>query len=259
MVRAVKAVSTYRGRDPRDFSLFAFGGNGPVVAAEIANLLEMREILVPPHPGVFSAHGLLLSHIEHEATQAFLTRLAATTREEMKARLDALRAELGALMAAEGYGPDRFGETCLADVRYAGQAHELTVPIALDADGQPDFAAVAAAFGDEHERTYGHKAEAEEVECVTLRVRGTVAADGPAVRNGAGPAESEPPATPASRQAYFGPTHGRLETPVIGRFDLDGAGRPGPVIVEEYDSTCVVPPGWHARIDDRANIVLRAE
>ena len=70
MVRAVKAVSTYRGRDPRDFALFAFGGNGPVVAAEIAKTLEMTRVLVPPHPGVFSACGLLLASIEHELSQS---------------------------------------------------------------------------------------------------------------------------------------------------------------------------------------------
>ena len=258
MVRAVKAVSTYRGRDPRDFSLFAFGGNGPVVAAEIANLLEMKKIVVPPHPGVFSAHGLLLSNIEHETTVAFLSRLAATSHDALRERLAALRSDLEALMAAEGYGAEDFEASYLADVRYAGQAHELTVPVAVSPMGTPDFDAIARAFGDEHERTYGHKAEAEEVECVTLRVRGTVASETRSAANGV-KRPSEAPSKTASRSAYFGPTHGQLDTPVIDRFELEGAGRAGPLIVEEYDSTCVVPPGWHAGLDDRANIVLSAE
>ena len=250
MVRAVKAVSTYRGRDPRDFALFAFGGNGPVVAASIAELLEMSHAIVPPNPGVYSAYGLLLTGIEHEVTRGHLARLAETTPEELAARLRGLEDELDDLMAAEGYGRGAFETEWRADMRYAGQAHELTVPVLRTADGTPDFAALRRAFGGEHERTYGHQAEAEEVESVTLHVNGRVPAEFTSGR--IDPAEG---AAETTRAAYFGAA-GQVEARVMSRAAL-AEPVAGPLIVEEYDATCVVPPGWQAELDRNGNLHLR--
>ena len=251
MVRAVKAVSTYRGRDPRDFSLFAFGGNGPVVAAEIANLLDMNRVIVPPTPGVFSAYGLLLSDVEHEISRAWLNRLAGVSPQDMAAAYDRLETDMTALMQSEGYDPDEYTLTRLADLRYAGQAHELTVDCA-DRDGLPDFPELIGAFGAEHERTYGHQAEAEAVECVTLRLIAQVTEDRPERQVAASRVADQ---NPMPRNVYFGPDHGGIETPVIDRPALS-APRNGPVIIEEYDSTCVVPPGWQAALDPAGNIIL---
>tara|TARA_Y100001954_G_scaffold218464_1_gene251684 strand:+ start:2194 stop:4266 length:2073 start_codon:yes stop_codon:yes gene_type:complete len=251
MVRAVKAVSTYRGRDPRDFTLFAFGGNGPVVAAEIANLLDMSEVVVPPTPGVFSAFGLLLSDVEHEISRAWLNRLADVGPADMENAYAALQKELYGVMADEGYRQPDYSVTRYADLRYAGQAHELTIETA-SAGGAPDLATLALEFGAEHERTYGHKAEAEAVECVTLRLIARVAEDRPA-RKDATSGGADHKADP--RQAYFGPVYGQMETPVIDRAELMNPVT-GPVIVEEYDSTCIVPPGWKVALDTQNNIVL---
>jgi len=149
-----------------------------------------------------------------------------------------------------------------ADLRYAGQAHEITIPVAIagvaDDPGELDFVRLAEAFGNEHERTYGHQAEREEVECVALRVVARVASDGvpqalKAAVNPGGSAQAL-----GRRLAWFGPRHDLIETPVIGRMSLAAAPRPGPLIVEEYDSTCVVPPGWSAALDLQGNIVLTA-
>jgi N-methylhydantoinase A len=250
MVRAVKAVTTYRGRDPRDFALYAFGGNGPLVGAIVAELLEMKRVAIPPNPGVFSAYGLLHARVEHEIVRAFLALLRATTPREMAERLQLLEGELLGRMAAEGYRRERIEISRRADLRYAGQAHEITTPITGD---EPDLAGLARAFGHEHERTYGHQAEQEEVECVALRVIARVPSDlrpGPTLPHGASAC--------AKRDAYFGPAHGRQTTPVIGRADLASAKR-GPLVVEEYDSTCVVPPGWSAALDAQGNMVLTHE
>ena len=258
MVRAVKAVSTYRGRDPRDFALFAFGGNGPVVAAELARLLEMRRVIVPPHPGVFSACGLLKSNVAHEASRAFLHRLNEVAPDAMGKEYARLTDHLRRLMAEEGYAADAYALGYAADLRYAGQAHELAVPVQLE-KGEPDFADMAAAFGAEHEKTYGHQAEAEAVECVTLRVWGQVPLEetaGTTPRRGRADAGH---GGPRCRPAFFGPSHGVINTPVHARADLGADGRSGALIVEEYDSTCVVPPGWTARLDDAGNIVLTAQ
>lgn len=254
MVRAVKAVSTYRGRDPRDFALFAFGGNGPVVAAEIANLLDMTRVIVPPTPGVFSALGLLLSDVEHEISRAWLNRLTSVTPADMEAAYQTLERDMAALMEGEGYGAGEYEMIRMTDLRYTGQAHELTVDCP-SAGGAPDFPALIDAFGDEHERTYGHQAEAEAVECVTLRLIARVSEDRPDRQ--AAPSRAAKGTQP-DRQVYFGPSHGVTETRVIDRPDLKTP-VPGPVIIEEYDSTCIVPPDWTASLDAAGNIVLTKE
>ncbi|HUT50534.1 MAG TPA: hydantoinase/oxoprolinase family protein [Alphaproteobacteria bacterium] len=253
MVRAVKAVSTYRGRDPRDFALFAFGGNGPVVGAAIASLLEMRRVLVPLHPGVFSAAGLLASDIEHEIARAFFRRLDGLAAGDLEAAFAELERELAAVMASEGHGAGGFLAERHADLRYAGQAHELTVR--LDHGISGDLGAMARAFGDEHERTYGHQAEAEEVECVAIRAVGRVPAELP---NGLKPELAKAPAASA-RRAFFGPEAGHIETPVLGRGDLEGVVMEGPAIIEEYDATCVVPPGWTVRLSEGGALCLEAK
>ena len=251
MMRAVKAVSTYRGRDPRDFALFAFGGNGPVVAAAIADLLEMTTVVVPPNPGVFSAYGLLLSDIEQETARSHLALLSDTGPAALDALFRDLEAGLASEMAAEGHGAGDYAVRRIAELRYEGQAHELAVPVASGPDGLPDTGAMAAAFGDEHERTYGHRADAEAVESVTLRAVATVAVEKP-------PPQPRPGAevSALARPAFFGPLAGRQAVPVVAREGLSAAPRNGPLIVEEYDATCVVPPGWTARLDAAQNIVL---
>lgn len=250
MVRAVKAVSTYRGRDPRDFALVAFGGNGPVVAAALADLLDMTRVIVPPHPGVFSAWGLLLTGIAHETSRGWLARLDEAAMADMGARLTELEAELKALMAGEGIA-EGYTPAWRADLRYTQQAHELTVAVPRSDNGAPDLAGLIRAFGDEHERTYGHRAEGEAVECVALRVSGEAPpAFTPEI---AAPAGDDAPAR--ERRAYFGPA-GEVVTPVVSRAALAEKPLTGPVIVEEYDSTCVVPPGWRAAVDGGGNILL---
>jgi N-methylhydantoinase A len=254
MIRAVKAVSTYRGRDPRDFTLFAFGGNGPVVAAQLAAMMEMRHVVIPPNSGVFSAFGLLLSDLEHEMARGFLRSLADVTARELETQFTDLEAGVASLLRQEGADPATAQFTRLADLRYTGQAHELTITLA---DGRTEPADLADAFGREHERTYGHKAESEAVECVTLRVVGRIPLgdrgwrEGLAFRNAAGGG-----AATAWRPAFFGPVHGLCDTPVIRRMTLAGHPQPGPLIVDEYDATAVVPPGWTASLDERTNIHL---
>ncbi len=254
MTRAVKAVSTYRGRDPRDFVLFAFGGNGPVAAVEIARELQMPHVLVPPAPGVFSAFGLLFSDIEDEFVKTFLARSAEIEPTAVDDAYRRLEAEARGVMAREGIDGAQVTMTRLADMRYSGQAYELTVPVGA---GGPDLARMARDFSDEHERTYGHRSETDPVDLVNVKViaghvTSTDLAYDPAKmtqRRGGG--------APMTRDAYFGPAHGLLPTPVIERGDLTDHPRQGPLIVEEYDSTCIVPPGCQVTLDGLGNIDIR--
>jgi N-methylhydantoinase A len=248
MTRAVKAVSTYRGRDPRDFALCAFGGNGPVVGVEIARALRMPTVLVPPAPGVFSALGLLFSETRHELVRTEVLALSGLDGAGVEARYADLVEEARAVLTADGVDPASAMLTRLADLRYAGQAYELTVRVP---DGPVDVAALGRAFVTEHVRTYGHGDEADPIDLVTLRLQATV------------PRASMPshlalpddgPEEWGSRPVFFGPAHGLVDTPVVARRALAGGDRPGPLLVHERDSTTVVPPGCVARLDASGTI-----
>jgi len=258
MMRAVKAVSTYRGRDPRDFDLFAFGGSGPVLATEVARQLGMRRVIVPPNPGLFSAFGLLLSNIEHEFVQTFFRRSTEVGAGELEAIYDALEAGAQAALEADGFEPDQRTITRQADLRYSGQAYELTVPVGRNGSGRVDVAGIVEAFGVEHLRTYGHRAEDEPVDLVSVRVIGEAEPLGPRVLDpdAAVRGHGEPGHRDAGRAVYFGAETGALDTPVVGRAELSIAPTAGPLIVEEYDATSVVPPDWNASLDAKGNIVI---
>jgi N-methylhydantoinase A len=254
MIRAIKAVSTERGRDPREFALFAFGGNGPLVAAGMAAVLGITRIVVPPSAGLFSSFGLLYADVEHHYARTFRRLLRQADLGEIEAAWDAMARQAGDQLAAEGFAGARAKLRRSAALHYKGQSYELTVPVP---DGPIDGRMVGhleEAFGAEHERTYGHRAGPEEpVELVAIQLVGAGLRDGAGVPEQV--ATDRPERAQAARRAYFGAEHGWLETPVLTRADL-AAGRDGPLIVEEYDSTCVVPPGARAERDGTGNIVL---
>ena len=262
MMRAVKAVSTFRGRDPREFTLFAFGGNGPVVAMEIARELEMPRLLVPPSPGVFSALGLLVSEPEHESLQTLFGRLDETDPEAISQAFERLRADMQQRLVEDGHDPAAMLVQRFADLRYARQAFELTVPVTGDARDPTVLSRMETAFHEEHQRTYGHKSEGSPVEMVNIRIRMTAptnAAETIEFARLLAPHADDDDAGPRSRTAWFGPEVGSVETPVVGRRDLIDSPRTGPLIVEEYDATCIVLPGYSARVDANANIDIRVE
>jgi len=256
MTRAVKAVSTYRGRDPRDFGLVAFGGNGPVVGVAIARELQMRRVLIPPAPGVFSAAGLLFSNVEHSQQQSVVRQtsdIAATDLLQAFERLESLVREG---MRREGIADARVSVRRLADLRYAGQAFELTVPVSA----AMRVADIEAAFHAEHARTYGHSSHVDPVDLINIRIVGSAA---PVGREGLAEGlraavAASGPARIGRRQAYFGAPGGLLDVPVLARSDLVSGRRDGPFIVEEFDATCIVPPGASAELDVHGNILIDA-
>ena len=232
----------------------AFGGNGPVHAVTLARSLDIRSILIPPTAGVFSALGLLFPATEHHYVRTLKGELQDLDGAEVAAAYAALEADGRRELASEGYGADKIEFERFADLRYRGENTELTVPVTGGGIGE----ATVRAFGDEHERTNGYQSADEVVVLVNLRLiaRGLAAESRvPAslqVTTQAGGAVTRRP-----RNVYFGPRHGRLETAVVDRGDISEAGLDGPLIVEEYDSTTVVPPG--CRIRREAWQVLRLD
>lgn len=256
MMRAIRAVSTERGRDPRAYALFAFGGNGPLFAAGMAEALQMKHIVIPPSPGLFSSFGLLYAEVEHHYARTLRRLLRQAEPQELNAAWERMTAEAVAQLTADGFSPAQMHLRRAANMHYQGQTFELTVPVPdgpLDAAG---LAALAEAFGAEHERTYGHRAGPEEpVEMVNIQVVGQGLPERPRVPKRLLPGRLEPQTAVPGRRAYFGPQIGWCPTPVLRRMDL-ATPREGPCIIEEYDATCVVPPRVRVALDPYGNMRL---
>jgi N-methylhydantoinase A len=248
MVRAVKAVSTYRGRDPRSFALLAFGGNGPVFAVDLAKALDIHRVIVPTAAGLFSAFGLLEADLEQHYVQTVMMPGHEADAEALNQMFAAIDTRTGA---------DSGGSVEIlhfADLRYRGQAFELTIPLRARTLHQEHIDHLIEEFGTEHERTYGHRAKNAPVEIVNLRVISRATDDRRAILN-ANLRDERTQMASGTRMAFFGPAHGVIETPILARRELVEQ-REGPLIVEEYDATTVLPPGCTAGVDEHGSIVI---
>jgi N-methylhydantoinase A len=252
MMRAVRSVSTERGRDVRDFALLAFGGNGPIHGCELARSLGMGEVIIPQNPGLFSAMGLLSARVEHHTVATFFHQTHLINLQDLNRAYLKLETEVVGLLQREGFAAKDIEISRLADVRYAGQASELTVPMRHGPLNAEAMRELETAFVAEHTRTYGHHGGTGEAYALTnLRVIGAIS------RSGGPITPREPNGRPAqrgSRRAYFGPEFGAADVAVVGRYDLSDAPTDGPLLIDEYDSTTVVPPHCTARLDKLANI-----
>jgi N-methylhydantoinase A len=255
MIRAIKAVSSERGRDPRKYALVAFGGNGPIFAARMAQRLQIRTVIIPPSAGVFSSFGLLYTDVEYHLSRTYRARLRAVRPEALQKLWVSMADEAAQRLRNDGFPAGVTTFRRHGKLRYQGQSFELAVNLADGPITAASLGELEQAFAAEHERTYGHRAgEDEPVEIVSLNLVAITPSG-----SSAAPLRAPPsgPAGQRSRQAYFG-EHGWLTTPVLARGDL-AQPRRGPCIVEEYDTTCVIPPGASARLDEFGNIVISIE
>jgi N-methylhydantoinase A len=240
MVDALRLVSVARGHDPRGFGLVAFGGAGGMHACSLAAALGIRRVLVPRHPGVGSAIGLLLSDVRYDLRRTWIARSAELDHRELERRLGALGDDAAARLAGAGFSNGAASIDFRVDLRYVGQAYELTVPIRRPADGAAVAAAVEA-FQVAHERAYGHRLP-NETEIVTLRARA----------RGAHPElrwTESPPASAATGTRDVRTPDGRVPHAIHARDALRAGDLvAGPAIVEQYDTTILVPAGWTLRV-----------
>jgi N-methylhydantoinase A len=251
MMRAIRAVSVERGRDVRTATLLAFGGNGPLFAAGIAAELGIARVLVPPLPGLFSAFGLLLADTEHHLSRSL--RAVVADPAALQAAIDALVDEGHARLAADGFPAGRRFLALSARARYAGQSSEIPVPLATAKAGEL-LDALPEAFAAEHERTYGFRAPpGEPVQLVDLALIARGIPEDPRLPASVPPARA---AVPPRRRTWF-PASGWIDAPVLDRAGLAEAVHSGPLIVQEYDATCLVPPDSSALLDRFGNIEIR--
>ena len=256
LVRALRAVSTERGRDPRDFVVFAFGGMGPVQALDVADELGIDQVVVPPLPGLFSALGLLFAEVEHHLIQTHFADTDGEGLERLNATLARLGREAGATLEREGYEAARQQVTLSLDTRYAGQDHALSIQIAGAPLATADLEEVVAAFHAEHERTYGYQSDGEQVQVVAVRCVARGRSETPRVPDRLSAMAETGQRASGARRCYFGPERGWIETEVVARETLSQGPIDGPAIIEEDSALTVVLPGWRAQADEWSNIVL---
>ena len=256
MTRGIRVVSVAKGYDPREFCLVAFGGAGPVHAAELAAELDIPRVMVPTAPGVTSALGLLMADLRHDYVRTVLGRVDNRALAELNAQYDEMEAEATAQMHREDVESSFVTLHRSADVRYVGQGYELELPVELDALNVGIIDGVFDRFHNEHQRQYGYCTPDSPVEIVNLRLTALAKfprpARDPAVLDG-----TTNPTKPlkGTRKVYF-----RNEPTVTSIYDRNQI-RPGdivtgPAIIEQLDSTTVVWPIQHARADAFRNLIL---
>ncbi len=258
MIKGIRVVSVARGYDPRDFCLMAFGGAGPLHAAELADELSIPAVLVPIAPGVTSALGLLLAELRHDYVRTVLRRGDEIPPAEMGAAFAAMEAEALDRMRREGVEPGDAALLRTADMRYLGQGYELDVVMAAGDIDEAELAAAYERFHEAHVRTYGYANRHDPIELVNLRVTATSGTARPELPASPVDGRPNPPAAlDATRQVFF--RDGFVPTAVYDRALLrPGDTMDGPAVIEQLDSTTLVWPGGSARVDEFGNLLLEA-
>lgn len=267
MARAIRAVTSERGRDPRECVMIAFGGAGSMHAANLAASIGIKTVYVPLMPGLFCALGLLLANMRHDLVRSCPGRLAELQSGTVAALFEKLEQELLAEIADKAMKASDWQLQRLVDLRYEGQSSEMAMALPEDVvfTDFSDFGArMTEAFHAEHERSYGYRREHEPVCMANARIRAvavatdlqltSLAANFHAARSldraGAG--------GELRRDVNFGASAGLQSAQVLTR---EGLREPvqGPVVFDEFDTTIVVPPNWQAELDALGNIVLRMQ
>jgi N-methylhydantoinase A len=259
MARAIRVISVQRGHDPRDYTLMAFGGAGPLHAARLARELDIARVLVPRTPGILCAMGLLLTDLRADFATTRLLTLTDAMGPDIEQAFAALAAQAEAWFEQEGIAPRDRRVIRTVDMRYAGQNYELSVHLPDGAVTAASLTALAEGFAAAHRRMYGFVAEGEPVQLVTFRAEaaGLVrkARFSPRPEQG----RDASGAITGKRDVWLPEAGGFVTCPIYGRNLLEPGNRiSGPAIIEQMDSTTLVLPGMVARVEPYSNLILEA-
>ncbi len=248
---AIRLALIRRGHDPRDFALVAFGGAGPLHGADLARELSIPTVLVPPNPGIWSAIGCLLVDIRHDFSEMHLVAAGETDPADIESRFTALEDEARELLRAEGIGEDEMRLLRAVDMRYLGQWRSLEIEVEGKVESLDDL---VSRFHDEHERQHTYKREETPVEIYQLKVTAIGLTPKPELPREE--VEEHEPEPLTHRDVVFG-DEGATRTAIHDREDLrPGARIEGPAIVEQLDTTVVIPPGDAAEVDGYSNLLI---
>jgi N-methylhydantoinase A/oxoprolinase/acetone carboxylase beta subunit len=257
MELATRVVSIERGRDPRTLTLIAFGGSGPVHGCRLAHALGIPRVILPAAAGVTAAIGLLAAEVRFDVARTYVRRLDALDPAALTAMFDDMAAQATTVVRESAVA----GTVTLArsvDARYVGQGYELTVPVPPGPLDAAALARVRAAFDEIYAARYGYANAAEPVETVTWKLSAIGGA--PRVTLAKASAESRDGALKGHRRAWFPETGGWTDCPLYDRYALaPGMLLAGPAIVEERESTSVLPPGTRATVDEYANLIVTVD
>jgi N-methylhydantoinase A/oxoprolinase/acetone carboxylase beta subunit len=259
MVQSIEENSVRKGYDPRDFALVAEGGAGPLFAAQIALEVGTPWVLVPPYPGITSAMGLLATDMVYEYVSTAYQRLSTLDTAALERRFDELEAQARAQLEADGVPAERLVIQRVADCRYLGQGYELRVDVGSGAIDTAWIEKVRADFHDTHQREYSRRFEESDIEIPNVRARAIGLMPPLATPETEGGSESAGDALRHEGEAWFlvGGGIAQVPTRYYDRSALKAGNRlDGPAIVNQYDSTTVIPPGLTARIDRFGNVVI---
>jgi N-methylhydantoinase A len=249
MAAAIRLATVERGRDPRQFTLVAFGGAGPMHAAAVARLLGIPRVLIPPSPGVLCALGLLVADVRTELSRTALRRTDRTTPAELAAIYADLETRAAEWARRGGLPMERITLARSVEMRYARQNHELAVEVGR----RLTAADLERRFHQAHRRAFGYASPEEPTELVTFRVAVTLPVERPAMTVLPEPGDPRR----GSRAVYFEATKGFVETSVLERARLaPGYSVTGPAVLEQLDCTTVVEPGQAATVDAHGNLVI---
>ena len=256
MMRALRAVSTERGRDPRDYTLVSFGGAGPIHAAALADDIEIAQVLIPMFPGLFSALGLLLADYRHDYIRSIVTPLTEINPGNILEQYEHMQTVARETMRGEGIPDEGVRFEHYVDLKYDYQRGEFPIPFPASTDTGDLLNQLATLYREAHEQAFGYNTD-DPIELVSLRLRAlaTVGDMRFADLGARAAASSDASAQSEPRNAFFGPRHGLLKTTVCRRADISDI-QNGPLIIEEPDTTVVVPPGWAISRDVYGSLVL---
>ena len=257
MAEAMRTITVEQGIDPREYSLVAFGGAGPMHAVALAEELEIGEVIVPPAPGTFSAWGMLQTDIRHDVTQTFYRPMDASVAGDLESVYSELEGQARQVLREEDVPEERMELMRTADMRYVGQEYFVNVEIPENGKVTGDaLGALDERFHAAYKTRYGHSTPGAPVEFVNLRVAalGELERETVGFRTGKGEALPEH----ELREVVF--ERKRLPAKIFRRDELpSGTSASGPLVMEEDTATTVVPPGWEIRVDDLGNVIVTRE
>lgn len=260
MAKAIRVISVQRGHDPRDYALMAFGGAGPLHAVRLAQELGMRRVIVPRTPGTLCAMGLLMTDLRAEFPLTRLMPLESGMLDGIAAAMAEVSAAAGAWFRQEGIPGARRGLRRRIDMRYEGQNYELSIDMPDGPVTADTLRALRADFTRAHERLYGFAIEDERIFCVTYRAEAVGQVRKATLPQGAPGAQDAGHAIIGARQTWYPETGHFTETTLFARDRLrPGMGFDGPAIVEQMDTTTLIPPGVSARVDALENLILELD
>lgn len=262
MASAIRSRTIQKGIDPRDFSLCAFGGGGPLQAVGVAEILGINEVIIPQNPGIMCAFGLLISRVEYHSVKTLLMTKTQFNLSTLNETLSEMKSDLTLIFERDKAETKLIRFEAFTDLRYVGQGYELKVPLNSNTLGTEHLEQVWDAFHRQHKQEYGHNFLSADIEMVSVKLKAHIISE-----NSSGALSFENSTDETVSRLNLPNTNVEFsidgkpqsfETEIIDRKTLaGGAQKAGPNVIYQEDSTIVVPPGWTMSVDDDLTLRLK--